>query len=105
MRYANIEHECLSVVFGLEKFHIYIYGRHIKVYKDHKPLEMITKKPIHAAPSRLQRILLQLQKYDYTLIYKPGKEMTLAFTPDRINIITIERDPILSTVYQLTLNG
>ena len=131
-RYANIEHECLSVVFGLEKFHTYIYGRHITVFNDHKPFEMITKKPIHAAPPRLQRILHRLQKYDSTLIYKPGKEMTLAdrlsrfpsneentlielhpniqhltFTSDRINIIrgSIERDPILSTVYQLTLNG
>ena len=131
-RYANIERECLSVVFGLEKFHTYIYGRHITVFNDHKPLEMITKKPVHAAPPRLQRMLLQLQKYDYTLIYKPGKEMTLAdrlkqisikqrehtnrvtseyttsnFTSDRINIIrgSIERDPILSTVYQLTVNG
>ena len=26
MRYANIECKCLSVVFGLEKFHTYIYG-------------------------------------------------------------------------------
>ena len=26
-RYANIERECLSFVFGLEKFHTYIYGR------------------------------------------------------------------------------
>ena len=131
-RYAKIERECLSVVFGLEKFHTYIYGRHITVFNDHKPLEMITKKPIHAAPPRLQRMLLQLQKCDYTLIYKPGKEMILAdrfsrfpsnkvnmpielhqnkqhvtFTTDRINIIrgSIERDPILSTVYRLTLNG
>ena len=111
-RYANIECKCLSAVFGLEKFHTYIYGRHITVFNDHKPLEMITKKSIHAAPPRLQRMLLQLQKYDYTLIYKPGKEMTLAdrlsrfpsnkentpielhqniqhltFTSDRINII------------------
>ena len=131
-RYANIERECLSVVFGLEKFHTYIYGRHITVFNDHKPLEMITKKPIHAAPPRLQRMLLQLQKYNYTLIYKPGKEMILAdrlssfplnkvnmpielhqniqhvtITTDRINIIrgSIERDSILSTVYRLTLNG
>ena len=131
-RYANIEWECLSVVFGLEKFHTYIYGRHITVFNDHKPLEMITKKAIHAAPPRLQRMLLQLQKYDYTLICKPGKEMILAdtlsrfplnklnmpielhqniqhvtFTTDRINIIrgSIERDSILNTVYHLTLNG
>ena len=50
-KYANIERECLSVVSGLEKFHTYIYGKHVTVYNDHKPLEMIQKKPIHAAPS------------------------------------------------------
>ena len=38
-RYTNIERECLSVVFGLGKFHTYIYGRQITVYNDHKPLE------------------------------------------------------------------
>ena len=130
-RYANIKCECLSVVFGLEKFHTYIYGNHVTVYNDHKPLEMIQKKPIHAAPPRLQRMLLRLQKYD-NIIYKPGKQMVLAdrlsrfpsrnenlpielhhnihhitFTQDKINIIcsSTERDPIPHTVYHLTLNG
>ena len=36
------------------------------------------KKPIHTAPSHLQRMLLHLQKYDYTIVYKPGKEIILA---------------------------
>ena len=49
-RYANIEQECLSVVFSLEKFHTYIYGNHVTVYNDHKPLEMIQKKSIHTTP-------------------------------------------------------
>ena len=48
--YANIERECLSVCFGLEKFHSYIYGRHVTVENDYKLLEMIQHKPIHAAP-------------------------------------------------------
>ena len=39
--YANTERECLSVCFGLEKFHTYIYGRHVLIENDHKPLEMI----------------------------------------------------------------
>ena len=42
---------------------------------DHKPLESILKKPLHAAPKRLQRMLLQLQKYDIRLQYTPGKGM------------------------------
>ena len=93
---------------------------------------MINKKPIHAAPPCLQWMLLRLQFYDYTLQYKPGKELVLAdrlsrfpsrkenssielhqhiqhilFTSDRINIIygAVNRHPILSTVYYLTLNS
>ena len=48
--YANVERECLSVCFGLKKFHTYLYGRHVIVQNDHKPLEMIQQKPIHVAP-------------------------------------------------------
>ena len=93
---------------------------------------MIQKKQIHAAPPCLQRMLLRLQKYDYNIIYKPGKDMVFAdrlsrfpsrnenlpkelhhnihhvtFTQDKINIIcsSTERDPILHTAYCLTLNG
>ena len=66
--YANIERECLSVCFGLEKFHTYIYGRHVLIENDHKLLEMIQHKPIHVAPSRLQWMLLHMQKYDYTIV-------------------------------------
>ena len=76
--YVNIEREYLSVCFGLEKFHTYIYGRHILIENDHKPLEMIQHKPIHMAPPRLQQMLLHMQKYDYTIVYKPGKDMVLA---------------------------
>ena len=48
-RYTNIEYGCLSVCFGLEKFHTYIYDRHIILNNDHKLPEMIHKKPIQAA--------------------------------------------------------
>ena len=46
--HTNIERESLSVCFGLEEFHTYIYGCHIVVQNDHKPLEMIQKKTAHA---------------------------------------------------------
>ncbi|XP_063446850.1 uncharacterized protein K02A2.6-like [Mytilus trossulus] len=82
-RYAQIEKELLSVIFGLEKFHSYTYGRTVNVISDHKPLESIMKKPLHAAPKRLQRMLLRLQKYDIILQYRPGKEMYLADTLSR----------------------
>jgi hypothetical protein len=38
-RYAQIEKELLSVIFGLERFHQYTYGRTVQVRSDHKSLE------------------------------------------------------------------
>ena len=40
--YAQIENELLTVVFGMEKFHQYIYGRKTYVHSDHKPLKVCT---------------------------------------------------------------
>ena len=77
-RYANIEREMLAVVFGCERFHTYVFGKHFTVESDHKPLQMIHQKPLTSAPPRLQRMLLRLQQYDFTLVYRPGKEVPIA---------------------------
>ena len=76
--YTNIERECLSVCFGLEKFHTYFSCRQVFLENDHKQLEMIQHKPIHVAPPRPQWMLLHMQKYDYTTQYQPDKDMLLA---------------------------
>jgi transposase InsO family protein len=85
-QYAQIEKELLAIVYGCKKFHQYVYGREVEVETDHKPLQSIFKKPLHQAPSRLQKMLLQLQSYDLTVTYKSGKEMYLADTLSRSNL-------------------
>ena len=90
-RYAQIEKELLAVQFSLEGFQQYIYGKKVTIESDHKPLEAIVKKALASAPPRLQRILLRMQKYDYTLEYKPGKELVL---PDMLS-----RAPLPETAY------
>ncbi|XP_028416269.1 uncharacterized protein K02A2.6-like [Dendronephthya gigantea] len=85
-RYAQIEKELLAVVFACERFHQYIYGKTVEVHSDHKPLESILKKPLGAAPARLQRMLLRLQKYDINLIYKQGKLLKVADTLSRAQL-------------------
>ena len=77
-RYANIERELLAVVFGCERFHTHVYGKTFVVESDHKPLEMIRQKPLTAAPPRLQRMLMRLQSYDMSILYRPGKEVPVA---------------------------
>ena len=74
-RYAQIEKELLAILFGLERFLQYTYGKEVIVESDHKPIEMIHQKSLASSPPRLKRMLLRLQRYTYTVRYKPGPEM------------------------------
>lgn len=82
-KYAQIKKELLAVVFACSKFSDCIYGKPVTIETDHQPLVTTLKKPIHAAPARLQRMMLRLQKYDLTLLYKSGKLMYVADTLSR----------------------
>ena len=74
----------LAVVFGINRFHTYMYGRPFRVITDHKPLEKISKKPLLRAPPRLQTMLQKIQGYDFTIEYRQEKTMTLADTLSRL---------------------
>ena len=88
--YAQIEKECLAIVFACERFNQYIFGREsISVQSDHKPLETIFKKPLTAAPKRLQGMLLRLQKFNLKIGYKKGTEMFLADTLSRAPLLDV----------------
>ena len=82
--YAQIEKEMLAIVFTCTRFHEYIFGLcSIEVETDHKPLEMILTKPLHQAPTRLQKMIMTIQKYPITVKYRPGKELIIADTLSR----------------------
>lgn len=90
--YAQIEKELLAVVFGCTKFGQYTYGREVTVHSDHKPLEAILKKPLCKAPPRLQRMILSLQRFRITVVYKPGKELYIADTLSRAAVPRLQGD-------------
>ncbi len=93
-RYANIEREMLAVVFGCKRFHTYVYGRPFTIESDHKPLQMIVEKNLTAAPPRLQRMLLEIQGYDLSIKYKPGKDVPLADGLSRLKNTNSDESPI-----------
>lgn len=81
--YAQIEKEMLAIVFGLTKFHEYVYGKEVEIETDHKPLESLFRKPLSCAPQRIQRMMLKIQQYQVQVKYKPGKELYIADTLSR----------------------
>ncbi len=83
INYAQIEKELFAILHGCKRFHQYVYGRTIDVETDHKPLVSIMTKPLFAAPARLQRMLLQLQRYNLNVRYIPGKNIPVADTLSR----------------------
>ena len=83
-RYSQTEEECLAICNASSKFHHWLYGHpNIEVHSDHKPLEIIVKKPLNQATARLQRMLLRLQKYQFKLVYQEGTSLYIADTLSR----------------------
>ena len=81
--YCPLEKEALSVVFATQKFHEYLYCRHFDIFNDHKPLKTIFSKSILKAPARIQRFLLRLQRYNFTMNYEKGVNMVVTDTLSR----------------------
>lgn len=71
--YAQLEKEALALIFGIQKFHRYLYGRNFTLITDHKPLTIILgpkKSILSLAAVCLQRWAILLSAYDYGIQYK-----------------------------------
>ena len=86
-KYSQIEKEGLAIVFGVKKFHQYLFGRHFTILSDHKPLQHLfseTKGTPTMASARIQRWAMVLGAYDYSISYKPGEQHVNADLPSRL---------------------
>ena len=70
-RYSQTEREALAVVWGCERFRMYLYGIDFVLVTDHKPLEVMFS-PSSKPPARVERWVLRLQPYRYTVCHVPG---------------------------------
>lgn len=75
--YSQVEKEALAIIFGIKKFHQYLYGQKFEIITDHKPLLGLFSEnkqiPAMAAP-RIQRWAITLAAYEYQLKFKEGKK-------------------------------
>ena len=71
--YAQIDKEALATVWGVKKFHNYLFGRNFTLLTDHEPLTSIfhpSKSLPAVTAAGLQRYALFLAGFDYTIRYK-----------------------------------
>lgn len=71
-RYCQTEKEALALVWSVEHFKIYLYGKRFELITDHKPLEIIFGRKSKPC-ARIERWVLRLQSFDFKVVYKPGK--------------------------------
>ena len=73
--YSQLEREALALVFGVKKYHQYLYGREFQLVTDHKPLTSLfneDKSIPQMASSRIIRWAVTLSAYQYKIRHKKG---------------------------------
>lgn len=73
-RYCQTEKEALALVWAVEHFDMYLFGKDsFELISDHKPLEVIFG-PDSKPCARIERWVLRLQSYNFKIVYSPGKK-------------------------------
>jgi len=70
--YSTIEKECFAIVWAVQKFQNFLYGKWFILETDHQPLQYLGKAQFQN--SRLMRWALSLQPYRFTIKSIKGKE-------------------------------
>ena len=71
-KYPTIQRELLAICWCLEHWDQYVYGKHVDVFSDHRPLAWLQLLAQHS--SRLARWIILLQKYDISTTFRRGIE-------------------------------
>ena len=78
--YSQLDKEACAVMFGVSKYHQYLYGRAFVIKTDHQPLiALLGEKalPLTVSP-RILRYRLRLAGYQYKMQHVPGRSMSNA---------------------------
>ena len=86
-KYSQIQKERLAIIFPVNMFDQFTYGRHFLIQTDRKLLLglLAKNKPIQAMiTTRIQRSKLSLSEYGYTLSYPCGHQNSNADCMSRL---------------------
>ena len=86
----NLERECMAAVWGMEKFHYFLYGKHFTLQTDQKPLVSIFWKHMIDVSPRIQRIAIHAWQYQFEPQYISGKMNVIADVLSRVTPLDFE---------------
>ena len=73
-RYSQTEKEALGIRWGVKKLRKYLLGApKFQIVTDHRPLCPMFNKNKQDLPPRIERFVMDIQGYDYEVVYQPGK--------------------------------
>ena len=102
--YQNLERECLATIWGMEKFHYFLYGKEFTLETDQKPLVSIYRKHMMEILPRIQRIVVGSFPYQpFDVQYRKGMEIPLADTLSRVTPTPVEEDGIQLPIVAVNL--
>ena len=96
--YSQLEKEGLSCIFGIKRFHDYLFRRSFELITDHKPLLGLLKEDRPVSPqasARIKRWSLFLSSYEYTLSFRKTDAHANA---DALSRIPLPEEPTKSSV-------
>ena len=70
-RYSATELELLAIKWATDQFHVYLLGKPFTIITDHQPLKADFS--VIKLNNRMQKWIMQLQQYDFTIEYNPGR--------------------------------
>lgn len=86
-KYGITDLECAAVVWAVRLFRPYLYGRRFELVTDHSALTWLMKSK--DLSGRLHRWALQLQEYDFSIIYRAGSTNVVADALSRAPVRTL----------------
>ena len=103
--YQNLEREAMAAIWGMEKFHFYLYGKEFLLQTDQKPLTSIFKKHLVDVSPRIRRIAMRIWPYMFTTQWIAGKDNSIADRLSRVSPTPIEliRSEINLPIYQVNI--
>ena len=102
--YQNLERECLATIWGMEKFHYFLYGRQFTLETEQKPLVSIYRKHMVEILPRIQRLIVKSFPYQpFDVQYRKDVEIPLADTLSRVTLTPVEEDGIQLPIVAVNL--